>query len=96
MRYSNEQSIKEVIKEMIDLYHLAPKLNERKLVASWEKVVGKMIAKHTTGVFVKNKTVYIELNSAALRSELSLAKTKLVKSINKEIGSDAVQEIVFL
>jgi predicted nucleic acid-binding Zn ribbon protein len=96
MRYTNEQSLKEVIKEFIDLYQLAPKLNEKNLIASWEKVVGKMIAKHTTHIYVNKKTVFIQLDSAALKAELSLAKTKLIKNINKSLGNDAIQDIVFL
>lgn len=96
MRYTNEQSLKEVIKEFIDLYQLAPKLNEKKLISSWEKVVGKMIAKHTTHIYINKKTVFIQLDSAALKAELSLAKSKLLANINKSLGERSVLEIVFL
>nr|NQU93622.1 DUF721 domain-containing protein [Bacteroidota bacterium] len=69
MRNSNEQTIGEAIKELIKTYKLDSKLNEARLIDSWDKVVGEMISKHTVRLWVKNRILYVELDSAALRSE---------------------------
>ena len=37
----------------------------------------------------------IRLDSAALRNELSFAKSKIVKSLNDEMGTEIVKEVVF-
>jgi predicted nucleic acid-binding Zn ribbon protein len=93
MRNSNSQPLKDVLNLLLKRYQLDTKLNEYRLVSSWEKVMGKMIAKHTEDLYIKNKTLYVKLNSAALRNELSFAKDKMVKMLNEEIGFDVITHI---
>ncbi len=95
MNKSNDHTLKEVLNEMLKEYRLSDKLMELKLVESWPKIVGKIIAKHTTGIYLRNKRLYVTLDNAAIREELLYAKTKLLKSLNKIAGSDLIEEIVF-
>ena len=44
---------------------------------------------------MKNKKLYITLDNAALREELTYARTKLLKSLNKQVGESFVEEIFF-
>ncbi len=44
MRRSNDQKLGEVIQELLKLYRLEDKLDEVKLMSSWQEVVGEMIA----------------------------------------------------
>ena len=76
-------------------YRLEGKINEVKLIASWEKVMGKTTAKHTNEIYLKNKTLYVALNSAALRAELSYAKDKIMLLLNTEAKQVVVENIVF-
>ena len=86
MNKSNDHTLKEVLNEMLKEYRLSDKLMELKLVESWPKIVGKIIAKHTTGIYLRNKRLYVTLDNAAIREELLYAKTKLLKSLNKIAG----------
>ena len=91
---TNEQTLKEVLKDLIDSLNADDKINELHISDSWEKLMGKLIARHTLNLFFKNKTLYITLDSAALKQELSYAKSKIIKMLNKEIGTNVVEEIV--
>ena len=91
---TNEHTLKEVLKEFIDSLNVNDKINELRISESWEKMMGKLIARHTLNMFLKNKTLFITLDSAALKQELSFAKSKIIKMINKEIGTNVVNEIV--
>jgi predicted nucleic acid-binding Zn ribbon protein len=91
----NEKPLKELVNQMLRAYGLGPKLDEMSLVKSWEKVVGSMIAKHTADIFFKEGKLYIELDSAPLRQELSYAKSKLVEKLNEEAEKKMVTEIIF-
>ncbi len=96
MAASNEQSLKEVINELLASYRLEGKLQEVRLINSWESLMGISVAKHTTRIYINKRTLFVELNSAALRNELSYAKTKLVDLLNKEAKHEVINEIVFL
>ena len=50
-----DQKLGDAIKEMLKLYRLDEKIDEHKLIRSWEKAVGPLISKHTTGIYISNK-----------------------------------------
>lgn len=71
------------------------KLDETQLIGSWEKVVGGIFAKHTEHLSIKNKILFVKMDSAVLRSELVMARSKLVEMLNKESGKKVIEDIVF-
>lgn len=92
---SNEHSLGDLLKELLKEYHLSDKIYEIKANEIWPKVVGKMIAKHTKGLYYRNKKLYVTLDNAALKEELHFSKTKLLKQLNKQAGDNIVEEIFF-
>ena len=96
MKKYNDQTLGEAIKEMIEAYRLDGKLNEVKLIGAWEKVAGKMISRHTKDLNIKDKKLYVTLDSPALRNELSYAREKIIKALNDAVGLQVIDEIVFV
>jgi predicted nucleic acid-binding Zn ribbon protein len=94
MRRTNEQPLKAAIEEFLDRFHLRDKLNQAKVIEAWEKVVGEMVARNTSQLHIRNKVLYVKVNSAALRNELLFARTKILNSLNKEVGANVIEEIV--
>ncbi len=90
-----EKPLKAVIEEFLKTFRLEDKLTETRVIQSWEKVVGALVAKHTTRLSMRNKILYVKLDSAALRNELMFAREKIVKALNKEAGTNMLSEIVF-
>ena len=95
MNRTNDHTLKDVIAELLKTFRLSDKMNEMKISESWAKVVGKLIDKHTTRITLRNKKLYVTLDNAAIRSELHYAKDKLLKSLNKIVGKDGLDEIIF-
>ncbi len=95
IKRKNEYSLKDVIEELINSYHLSGKLKETRIINSWEKVVGGIFAKHTTNLSIKNGILYVKLDSSVLRSELAMARSKLVDMLNKEVGEKVIEDIIF-
>ena len=95
MGKKSEISLGEAIKEVLKRLRMDEKLEEISLIDSWEKVVGPMISRHTDNLVVRNKILYVNLDSAPLRSELMLARSKIVKTLNKEAGKKVIEDIVF-
>jgi len=95
MKKDNEISLGAAIKEVLKRLRMEEKLEEVNLMSSWEKVVGPMISRHTDHLFVRNRVLYVNLDSAPLRSELVMARAKIVKALNKEAGKKVIDDIVF-
>jgi predicted nucleic acid-binding Zn ribbon protein len=94
MRRSTEQPLKAAIEEFLDRYHLRDKLSQAKVIQAWEKVVGEMVAKNTSQLHIRNKVLYVKVNTSALRNELLYARTKIMAALNKEAGSEVINDIV--
>lgn len=94
MRFSNEQTIKDVINNLLGEYHIKEKLSEVNIVQSWERLMGKLIAKNTTKIYIKSKKLFIHLESPALRQELLYSKTRIIEIINKEAATELIHEVV--
>lgn len=94
IRKSNEQTLKQVIEELISTYRLDGKLSETRLLNSWEQTVGKLVAKHTKRLYIKNKILFVELDSAAIREELSYARQKLIQRLNQVAGKQVIEDVV--
>lgn len=96
MKRKNEQSLGEAIREMLRTFGLEQKLSETKLLSSWEKVMGKIIAKHTTKLYVSKRKLFIQLNSAVVRQELSYSREKIITMLNEEVGKNVIDEVVLI
>ena len=95
-RNAEVHTLGEIIEEMLNTYRLKGKYNETRLISSWEKIMGKPIASRTLKLFIKDKKLYVKLNSAPLKNELNLSKTKVIDLLHAELGTKVVDEIVFL
>lgn len=94
MKASNEYTLKQAIEALIDQYKIEERISETIVLSEWEQIVGKMISRHTKNIYIKKKVLFIELDNAALRNELSYAKTRLITAVNKSLKSEAITDIV--
>jgi hypothetical protein len=58
--------------------------------------MGKVVSSYTKEIFLKGSILYIHVVSAPLKSELQFSKESLMTFLNKEIGSDMINEIRFI
>lgn len=79
---------------MLDDYKLSGKYNEVNLSQHWEEIVGQMIARNTSKLYIHEKKLHIHLQVAALKNELKYHKKMLVDRVNEFIGDEAINDIV--
>jgi predicted nucleic acid-binding Zn ribbon protein len=93
---SNTHHIGDAIQELLRSYQLKSKFDETTVIGSWERLVGKPIARHTKKVSVRNKVLFVELDSASMKSDLNLHKAQILQVFAKEFGKDVIKEIVIM
>jgi predicted nucleic acid-binding Zn ribbon protein len=93
MRKSNEQSLGDIIRQMLKTFRMEDKITEVRIFAAWEKMMGKQIHSLTDKISYREKSLTVFLKSSALREELSHARSKIIEKINKEVGHNAVNEL---
>ncbi|PBQ31312.1 hypothetical protein CNR22_05885 [Sphingobacteriaceae bacterium] len=70
------------------------KISQFSVKNGWKEIVGDMIANSTTEIFFNEKVIFITLNSAALKHELTFRREELINAINKFCGYKLVDTIV--
>jgi hypothetical protein len=94
MRKSNENSLKEVIDQLLEQYKLRDRLHEVRIRQSWETIMGQAINKRTNNIRVKDNTLLINVTSAPLREELQYQKSKILDMMNKELGGEFLKVVI--
>lgn len=90
-----EQSLKDVLKDMInDSGKMKQKLFQTKVSTSWGQLMGTTIAAYTKEIKIHNNKLYLTINSAPLRQELSYSKDKIINILNEELGEEYIQEVI--
>jgi protein involved in temperature-dependent protein secretion len=94
-RHSNNQTLKDVVEELLKNYKLDDKMRQIKLIESWGTIMGQTVANRTTEIKLYGRKLHVVLNSSSLRQELFQEREKIVKLLNEAAGAVVVEEIVF-
>jgi predicted nucleic acid-binding Zn ribbon protein len=93
MRKGNEQSVGEVINQLIDAYKLRDRINEVRLTHAWESRMGEAIARRTTRLHIRNRVLVIEVSSAPLRQELFNSRERIRTVLNEALEGDFIDDV---
>jgi predicted nucleic acid-binding Zn ribbon protein len=91
---SNLIKLGDAIDQLFKQEKLDIKMSQFMIKKNWKDIVGEMVANNTDDVSFNTKTVFVMLNSAALKHEVSFRKEEIVNSINKFCGYKLVDTIV--
>lgn len=95
MRRTNAKPLKELIDKYLKHLKIDKKLNEVKIIKIWNETVGKGITKSTRQIYIRDGVLYVYLNSAIIRQELSMVKEALVRTLNQRAENEIIKDIVF-
>ena len=96
-RKENQQPLGDVIKAIVKSNSkLAQGLLKIRILNAWKTVTGDTIAKKTLDVSYQDRILFVKLDSAALRHELSHSQTKIINMIHEEVGVNNLVEKIIL
>lgn len=96
MSKQNLQSIGSAINEFLKENRLEKKIDISSLTTNWKTIAGDMVANHTKRLFLKDNTLFLEVDSAALKNELHFLKDQLIANINHFLEKDLVKQLVLI
>lgn len=89
----NVMPINELLQKFLRQQGFETPLNQKRLIDSWGKVAGVVVDRYTGEKFIKNQTLYVKINNPALRQDLSMMRSQLVKRLNEEVGSMVIIDV---
>lgn len=95
MRRKETQRISDVLKIAVKQSVYEQKLRETQIISNWEMLLGEGIAKSTSNIYIKNKTLFVHIDSPVIRHELFMMRSKILEALNKSVGSQVIFNILF-
>lgn len=95
MERHNTRSIAEVIRAYLRESRLEKPLKEKRLVQSWESLLGKSVARATSKIYLKDGKLFVHLSSSVVKNELYMLQDEIIRKLNDAAGEELVKEIVF-
>ena len=89
------QPLGDVLNQFLRQGGLEAPLLQKRLVDAWDTVAGAAVARYTQGKFIRNQTLFVKIQNPALRADLCMMQSELVKKLNAAVGSMVMTEVRF-
>ena len=89
-------TLDEILPKLLREEGLETPLLQKRLMDAWKQVAGRLVAEWTVEKFIRNQTLYVRMKSPALRADLAMMKTELVRKLNASVGSNVIVDIRFI
>lgn len=96
MRKANDKTLKEAIEQMLQVYKLKRRYEETGIVSAWPGLVGKFVANRTKEIFIRDKKLFLRIESSVIKNELLMMRSQIIDKINNDAGETVIEEIIFL
>ncbi|MCL2073802.1 MAG: DUF721 domain-containing protein [Marinilabiliaceae bacterium] len=91
----NSLHIKDILSQIMEQPEWSRGVGESLAVKAWGEVLGQSVVRKTSNIYIKDKVLFVTINSSIVRHELFLNKRKIIDSINEYVGSKVVSNIIF-
>jgi predicted nucleic acid-binding Zn ribbon protein len=95
-RKKHAQNIGDAIQDYLKQNKLEDRFLESFLQAEWKNIVGDVVAKYTTSIYLKDQKAILKIESAPLRNELLMSKRLLLKNIQSHLNTLKISDVVFV
>lgn len=93
-RNAKDEEMAIILQRMLKQYGLNKGLDKVNVKDLYKAVVGEYIFNQTKSIQLRNRVLFIRIEVPAIRQELSMAKSRLVKSINEKAQKQLIDEII--
>ena len=93
MRGDNNRPLKEWLQVFAQSPQLRDKLYLTRVTKLWEELLGPMIKKYTRNIKLEDRVLVLHIDSAPLKSELTIMKASIITRINEKLGEDFIKDV---
>jgi predicted nucleic acid-binding Zn ribbon protein len=94
MKRQNTQLLKDVLQQVIQHEDMEPKLQEARILTHWDEMTGEAVAHATRSKYIRNRKLFVYLNSSIIRQQLFMERDELVEKLNRKEESTVIDELV--
>jgi hypothetical protein len=85
----------QVLQKVFKRRHVPIDLEEKRILALWDKAVGPQIAAQTRASHIKGKTLFVTVSTSVWMQQLHFLKSNMMKQFNSLAQKGAIRNIFF-
>ncbi|MDZ4757520.1 MAG: DUF721 domain-containing protein [Bacteroidota bacterium] len=89
-------TLSDAMQQMLNKFRLKEPMARYDIMSTWENIMGKVVAKHTLKIYIKQKCMYVHLDSSVLRNEFEMSKSKIIEMVNEQAKMKLITDVMFL
>jgi predicted nucleic acid-binding Zn ribbon protein len=90
------ESLKNALTRLLHTRGLEGDLKGWDAVERWPALVGQRIADHSRAIEYRQGMLIVEVDGSAWMHELGVLKRQLMRTLNRELGTNAVRELRYV
>ena len=83
----------DLLRQFIRNEGLETPLLQKRVVDAWDEVTGRTVAQYTAEKSIKNQVLFVKITNPALRQDLSMMRSQLVRRLNEEAGATVISDV---
>ena len=87
--------MKEVLDRWMKAYGFDVKMKEISVLKAWPEMMGKAVANRTSEIYIKNKKLFLKIESSVMRDELAHGKSVIIQRVNEYAGFEMITDVWF-
>jgi hypothetical protein len=91
----NPPSMGEVLGEFLRRTGINRKIQEQKILNSWEEAVGEGVAERTQAIRVQNRVLQVKVANSVWMQELQFMKELIMQKLHRQAGKNILQDLRF-
>jgi len=95
-RFNKTVCLKSEIDNFMNYIGLDSKMQEMQILNIWSACVGEAIAKYSAPQEIRKNKLFVRVENAAWRYELSLKKSEIIEKLNQNLKKKLIRDIIFI
>ncbi len=85
----------DVLEVLINRMNIRARLDEARVIDTWQQLAGPEVCAVMDGAWVRGRKLFVTITSAACRQEMHLDRSGWRDRLNKQLGAERIEQIVF-
>ena len=87
------EKLSDVLQRVMRQEGLETPLLQKRIIYAWDEVMGETVARYTGDKFIKNQTLFVRIVNPALRQDLTMMRSDIVRKLNEKVGAYVISEL---
>ncbi|PVX51069.1 uncharacterized protein DUF721 [Balneicella halophila] len=95
MRRTKTEKIDTLVKKIMEDYAKQGDNYQHLIYAEWKQMLGVTVTNATRKIYIKERKLFVHLDSPIIKQELILLKDKIIQHMNRKFPDGQLENIIF-